>query len=184
MAHATMTNSILLTAKPEKPSRLGQTGTGEEGGDMASNALAIETLNELIETQRDGERGFRSCAEIASAPETQRVLLCMSEDFHAATSALQRLVMDLGGDPGGSSGAPSALDGDWVRAPPLTETTDDRRVLEECARGEDHALERYRSALELALPATVRVVLDGQIAALQRHQESLQAAARASAPLG
>ena len=40
-------------------------------------------------------------------------------------------------------------------------TYDDKAVLEECERGEDNALARYRKALQKPLPASAKIATNG-----------------------
>ena len=69
---------------------------------MSDNITSI--LNELVETSKDGEKGFRSAAENTKNAELQAVFLKRAEDCATGAADLQQLVARLGGNPdqGGS----------------------------------------------------------------------------------
>ena len=63
------------------------------------NGDLIETLNNLIETSRDGEEGFRTCAEGVKNPELKQMFEQAASRCRQAVSELQPKVRSLGGDP-------------------------------------------------------------------------------------
>ena len=50
----------------------------------------------------------------------------------------------------------------------------DLAMLEECERGEDAALARYRKALQLQLPADLRAVIERQAEGVQRNHDQIK----------
>ena len=52
---------------------------------------------------------------------------------------------------------------------------DDKAVLEECERGEDAAVARYRKALNAALPADVRALLERQAQGAKCNHDEVRA---------
>ncbi len=53
-------------------------------------------------------------------------------------------------------------------------TRDDKAVLEECERGEDAAVARYRKALKASLPASVRSLVERQAEGAQRNHDEVR----------
>jgi len=63
------------------------------------NDNAISTLNDLIETCKDGELGFRTAAEGLKSPDTKAKFLEYSRQRAEMVRELQAEVRRLGGDP-------------------------------------------------------------------------------------
>lgn len=136
----------------------------------------IDTVNTLIETCKDGEFGFRSCAEHASAPSLKQVFDARAQECAAAAAELRRVVTAYGGDPETSGTASGALHRGWVSLKGALTGHSDLSMLEECERGEDAALARYRRALEGdALPADVRSIVERQLLGVMRNHGQIRA---------
>jgi len=54
-------------------------------------------------------------------------------------------------------------------------TQDDKAVLEECERGEDAAVARYRKALKANLPQDLRALVQRQADGAQRNHDEVKA---------
>ena len=57
----------------------------------------IDTLNDLIETCKDGEYGFRACAEHTQAADLKADLARHAEECQKGARELQTAVVKLGG---------------------------------------------------------------------------------------
>ncbi|MEN3363416.1 MAG: hypothetical protein V7606_690 [Burkholderiales bacterium] len=146
----------------------------------------ISTLNDLILTCKDGEAGFRVCAEDLKDEQLKINFTARAEDCAVAANELQGLVLSLGGKPGTSSSISGALHRRWVDIKSLITGKDNLAVLTECERGEDVALNSYRTALETDLPQDVRAVVEKQLAGVQRNHDrvkQLRNSAQAAADL-
>lgn len=141
---------------------------------MMDNRETLATLNDLIETCRDGEYGFRECAEQVRAPELRQLLARRAEDCRQAAVALQEEMVRLGGMPQKGGTALGALHRGWVAVKAMLSTYEDAALLEECERGEDAALARYRAALRRPLPESVRMVIERQCDGVQRNHDQVK----------
>jgi len=126
------------------------------------NDAVISTLNDLIETCKDGEEGFRSCAEDTKDTQLKTFFSNRAQTCAAAAVELQNLVRSYGGDPENSSHLGGAVHRRWVDIKSLVTGKDDKAVLKECERGEDVAVSSYRRALENNLPVDVRNIVERQ----------------------
>jgi uncharacterized protein (TIGR02284 family) len=63
------------------------------------NQNVIATINEVIEICKDGEMGFRTCAENVEDSEIKGMLAERARHCAEAASELQNEVRRLGGDP-------------------------------------------------------------------------------------
>ena len=136
------------------------------------NDEVISTLNDLIETCKDGEQGFKTCAEDAPDNDLHIKELFIDRAQSCATAAqeLQELVRAQGGSPETSSSVSSALHRNWLDLKTAVLGKDNEAVLNECERGEDVAVRSYRKALEKDLPVYVRSVVERQYqGVLQNH---------------
>jgi len=141
------------------------------------NDDVISTLNDLIETCKDGEEGFRTCAEDASnrSPQLKSVLSARQQECAAAAKELQQLVRAHGGDPETKSSVSGTMHRAWVDVKSAITGKDDEAVLNECERGEDVAVESYRKALQgNDLPADVRAVVERQYQGVLRNHDQIK----------
>jgi uncharacterized protein (TIGR02284 family) len=134
----------------------------------------ISTLNDLIETSKDGEQGFLACAEDLKDPQLKASFTLRAQECAAAAEELQELVRALGGVAEISSSVSGALHRRWVDIKSLVTGKDNVSILNECERGEDVALESYRAALEKDLPENVRAVVQRQFEGVQRNHERVR----------
>ena len=73
---------------------------------------------------------------------------------------------------GGS--AMGAVERGWVAVRGTLSTYDDKAMLEECERGEDNALARYRKALKKPLPANIKLIVERQLQGVQRNHDQIK----------
>lgn len=136
------------------------------------NDEIISTLNDLIETSKDGEEGFRTCADDVGDPQLKTFFSNRAHSCAAAAVELQELVRAYGGNPETSGGLGGALHRRWVDVRALLSGKDVKAVLRECVRGEDFAVASYRQALGKSLPQEVRAVVERQYqGVLQNHDQ-------------
>ena len=141
---------------------------------MLDNDDVIDALNDLIETSRDGEEGFRSAAENATDQRLKDFFLRRSAEVAASVKELQDLVRSLGGDPIDSTSIGGALHRRWIDLKTALTSNDNLAVLNETERGEDVALNAYRDALELSLPPDVEIVVSRQYEGAKRNHDAVK----------
>jgi uncharacterized protein (TIGR02284 family) len=135
-----------------------------------TNDELISTLNDLIETCKDGEEGFKSCSEDARDAYLKTVLATRSRNCIEAARELQSLVRTLGGKPASTSSVSGALHRRWIDIKSAILGKDDEAILNECERGEDVAVRSYRNALEKDLSPEIRRIVERQYqGVLQNH---------------
>lgn len=134
----------------------------------------VELLNDLIEVSKDGEYGFKECADHAKSANIKSTLSARSADCAAGSAELQRLVSSYGGEPetGGSAGG--AIHRGWVSIRNALTSKDDLAVLQEAERGEDAALKKYREAAANTLPADVQAVISKQLQGAQANHDQIK----------
>ncbi|KIF83202.1 PA2169 family four-helix-bundle protein [Noviherbaspirillum autotrophicum] len=138
------------------------------------NDEVISTLNDLIETCKDGEEGFLTCAQDVGDTTLKSFFSNRAQTCAAAALELQDLVRAYGGDPERGSSLGGALHRRWVDVKSAIMGHDDRAVLKECERGEDVAVSRYRNAIEKALPAELRTVVERQYQGVLKNHDQVR----------
>ena len=141
----------------------------------------IGTLNDLIETCKDGEEGFRTCAGAVKNPQLKTFLEQKAERCRIGAAQLQQKVRELGGDPERSSSMTGQLHRFWVDIRSRITGMDEHAVLDECERGEDSAKRAYEEALQEDLPADVRTLIGKQYREVKMNHDSVRAMRNAMA---
>src|ERR1022692_2086841 len=120
------------------------------------NEEVISSLNDLIETCKDGEQGFRTAAEaIGKEGETDlRTLFNLYAQQRARfASELQSEVAHRGGDAAKSGSVSGSFKRGWVNLKAAVGANDEASIIAECEAGEDSAMRNYEDALKINLPA-------------------------------
>jgi len=123
----------------------------------------VETvLNDLIQTSIDGERGFLKAAEDAHDAELKSLFNQCAQRCRQGAAELQSQVRSQGASPENSGTAAGGLHRVWVSVREALSERDDKAILEECERGEDHAKAAYKKGLGKDLPADIRAIVERQ----------------------
>ena len=141
----------------------------------------IATLNDLIETSRDGEEGFRQCAETVKNPNLKPFFAQKAERCREAVVQLQQIVREMGGDPDKSSSMSGTMHRYWVSLRSSISRMSDHAILDECERGEDVAKQSYEKALAQDLPGDIRRVIERQFAEVKANHDKVRAMRNATA---
>lgn len=135
----------------------------------------VSQLNELIETSKDGEQGFRKAAADTRSAELVAVFNYGAQRCAEGARELQALVRTLGGDPEKSGSVTAAMHRGWLSVKEAVTSRDDKAILEEVERGEDYAKEQYRKALDMSLPSNVREVVERQYRGVVSNHDKVKA---------
>ena len=151
-------------------------GSNTVSGQVADNDDVIDTLNNLLESCNDGQYGFTECAENVKAQDIQVQLMRRADECRTAADELSAKIRDLGGEPDEGGTTSGALHRGWVSVRGKLSGYTDLAMLEECERGEDAALARYRKALnEDGLPSEIRSLIERQAQGAQRNHDQVKA---------
>jgi uncharacterized protein (TIGR02284 family) len=127
-----------------------------------AESKGISTLNDLIETCRDGENGFRTAAEGVKDPHVKSLFQRYARQRAEMARELQEEVRKLGGNPEQSGSVSASLHRGWMNIKSLVAGKDDGAIIAEAERGEDVAKAAYAKALKEDLPAGVRTLIQSQ----------------------
>jgi uncharacterized protein (TIGR02284 family) len=138
------------------------------------NDKAISVLNNLIETCKDGEHGFRTAAEGLSSPDIKTRFMQYSRERGQMSSELQAEVRRLGGDPERSGSMSGALHRGWLDIKSVVTGKDDHAIIAEAERGEDVAKSTYESALKEMLPASAQTLVQQQMTKVRQAHDDVR----------
>ena len=101
------------------------------------NDQVISLLNELIETCKDGEYGFKTAADGLKDPEIKSLFQQYSRQRGEMARELEVEVRRLGGDPEKSGSVAGAAHRGWINIKSVVTGKDDGSIVAEAERGED-----------------------------------------------
>jgi uncharacterized protein (TIGR02284 family) len=138
----------------------------------------ITTLNDLIETCRDGINGFRTAADGVTSPIAKEVFLSRVHLIEKGLGDLDSAVQRLGGEPVEHGHPAASLHRAWMNIKSAVTARDDNAIIDEVVRGEEVAVQHYRDALAKPLPADVRAMVEMQERGAELNLERARALAR------
>jgi uncharacterized protein (TIGR02284 family) len=132
-------------------------------------------LNDLIETLKDGQEGFRQAAEGISDPKLKSLFRDYSKQRSRFATALQSEARRHGEtEPETSSSATGALHRGWINLKSALTGGDEHAILAECERGEDSAVEGYKKALADGLSPSVQELVSRQFAEIKAAHDRIR----------
>jgi uncharacterized protein (TIGR02284 family) len=134
----------------------------------------INTLNDLITTSKDGEAGFRTCAEGVKNPQLKAMFDEAARRCATGAAELQAKVRALGGNPDESGSTGGSARRAWINIKSAVTGKDDHAVLTECEKGEDVAKRAYQDALAKALPSDVRSMVERQFQGVKANHDRVR----------
>ena len=140
---------------------------------MANETTSI--LNDLIETSKDGEKGFTRAAQETTDSQLKSIFTQGAERCRTAASELQARVLSMGGKPESRGSALGAAHRGWLDMKAAVTGRDTKAILEECERGEDVAKARYAHAMEKELPPDVRSLVAKQYQGVVENHDRVKA---------
>jgi len=142
---------------------------------MAQQKEAISTINNLIETLKDGEKGFKEASDAVKDPQLKSLFQQYSQQRHRFATELQAEARSLGEtDPEKSSSAAGAMHRAWIDLKSALTSGDDKAILNECERGEDSAVHEYEDAVEDGLTGTVRQIVERQFTEIKSAHDRVK----------
>lgn len=141
---------------------------------MADANIAISTLNNLIQTCKDGENGFTEAAQGVESTDLKDLFVRYAQQRSQFAAELQDEVRKLGGDPETSGSVAASLHRGWIDIKSVVTGKDEAAILSECERGEDVAVESYQNALKEALPSDVNSIIERQYMQIKEAHDRIK----------
>lgn len=134
----------------------------------------IATLNNLVETCKDGQNGFRTAAEGVKNAALTTLFNTYSQQRGQFAAELQNEVRKSGGDPEKTGSTAAALHRGWINIKSAVTGEDEGAVISECERGEDSAVESYEEALKKDLPSDLRAIVERQFSKVKEAHDRIR----------
>ena len=142
---------------------------------MTQQKDAISTINGLIETLKDGEKGFKEASEAVRDPQLKSLFQQYSQQRQRFATELQDKAQNLGElKPENSSSAAGAMHRAWINLKSVVTSGDDKAILSECERGEDSAVHEYEEAMNDGLTGTVREIVARQFTEIKSAHDRVR----------
>jgi uncharacterized protein (TIGR02284 family) len=135
----------------------------------------VATLNDVRQTLRDGEEGFRAAAGSLTDAHLKRVFEQYAAQRGEMAHELEVEIGKLGGTAGTSGSVAGSLHRGWMKLKGSVNGLDDHAILAEAERGEDMTKEAYAKALKTDLPAGARRLLEDQAEIVRLAHEEVRA---------
>lgn len=145
------------------------------------NDKVISTLNNLIETCKDGEQGFRTAAEGLRDLQTKTIFQEYARQRAQMTIELQAEVRRLGGDPEKAGSVAGSMHRGWINIKSAVTGKDDSSIIAEAERGEDVAKSAYESAVKETLPPQTQTIVQRQAGQVREAHDRVRDLERATA---
>ncbi|PKA96756.1 uncharacterized protein (TIGR02284 family) [Flavobacteriaceae bacterium MAR_2009_75] len=128
------------------------------------NRKLVDQLQEILEKNRDAEKGYKKAAENAKSTNLKAFFTRKSEERRSFNGALKNELIatyDQINDNGSFQGT---IHRAWMDVKNLFSADSDESMLEECIRGDKAAIEEYDEVLkDEALPLRVSTIIRDQM---------------------
>ena len=143
---------------------------------MTQQKEIISTLNDLIETLKDGQQGFREASDAVKDSQLKMLFNEYSLQRSKFAGELQSEAISLGEDaPETKGSAVGSMHRAWINLKAAITTNDDHAILAECERGEDSAVKQYREAMtDENLSTPIRQIVAQQYIDVQRAHDRIR----------
>ena len=146
------------------------------------NAEVIAALNDLIETCKDAERGFRNAADSVRKdgdPQLRTLLNAHAQQRARFAAELQNEVLHRGGDPAKSAHVSAGFQRGWMNLNLALAGNSEASIVAECESSEQAAMRNYEAALKTNLPADLFAIVEDQYAMIKEAHKRLRSLERA-----
>jgi uncharacterized protein (TIGR02284 family) len=134
---------------------------------------AISTLNNLIETLKDGKNGFETAAADVKDARVKTIFLECARERSKLAGELQAEVTRMGGDPEKSGSVAAAAHRGWINLKSAL-GGGEKAILDEAERGEDVAVKSFEKALKENLPGELKNVVQRQYSQVKQAHDRVR----------
>jgi uncharacterized protein (TIGR02284 family) len=134
----------------------------------------ISVIEKLIETNRDGEKGYKDAAEHIKRPDLKAFFIEQSTERGRFARELEPELARLGKTGKKESGSVAgAMHRTWIDTK-ANLGGGDHTILESVEQGEDSAKEAYEKALKASLPSEVQMIVRRQAESIRRAHDKVK----------
>ena len=136
-----------------------------------NNDNDVSVLNGLIKTTLDSMKGYEDAAKDAESTQFATMFADFARDRAQVAARLQGQVRTLGGEPEMDSSMLAAAHRTFMDLKQAIAGKNDKAIVEEVERGEDHIKAKYEEAMkeEGLQPATIAAIKEGYASVREGH---------------
>jgi uncharacterized protein (TIGR02284 family) len=153
--------------------------SAEPAGNRLSVDAVASTLNRLIETNTDGENGFRSAAGGVSDANLKRLFEGYSQQRAEFAEELQEELKRYAAELPESGHAAPTLHRSLIDVQASATGQNDGTVISEREQGEDATVKTYETALSSPLPSELRSIIERQFLRIKEAHDQVRSLERA-----
>lgn len=141
---------------------------------MADNSNTVDSIQDLIKTCRDGEKGYREAVEHTKSPDLKSRFLEISGERRQFANELETELAKVGGNAEKGEGhVVGALHRAWIDVKEGL-GGGDHAVLAWLEQGDDYAKGKYEKALKENLPPTTLTIVRQQFQSILRDHDQVK----------
>jgi len=142
---------------------------------MKEQKETVSVIDDLIQTLKDGQQGFKQAAEGVKAPQLKSLFNEYSSQRSQFATELQGQAHSVDRSQLEESGsAAGALHRAWINLKSAITSGDDHAILAECERGEDSAIEQYEKTMNDNLPAPLQETVSRQYSEIKNAHDRIK----------
>ncbi|MEM6842636.1 MAG: PA2169 family four-helix-bundle protein [Bacteroidota bacterium] len=135
----------------------------------------IESIHQLIQTTREGEKGYKEASENVQSEDLKTILYRLSQQRALFRGELEEILHKDYRDAAEVQDSVAAkAHRKWIDIRNAFSSNDDRAVLKECERGEQHAIEEYTKVLDGRLPEYIEEIVQQQLKLIRGSLSQIQ----------
>ena len=128
------------------------------------NKEVVKSLRTLVQLNKDSDRGYKEASENIEDPELKTILYRLSQQRAEFRGDIEEiLIKDYSDDNEPSDSILSKIHRGWMDFKTKLSSNDNEAVLDECIRGEKHAIETYNEEMATKFPDYVKEKLTEQL---------------------
>jgi len=133
-------------------------------------------LNELIETLKDGQKGYAEAMTDVEDADLKDTFKKYAAQRASYITELEDQMFKLDLKPDESSSVTGTVHRAFINLKGLVTSKDRHSILAECERGEDYAKKAYETAQKIeGLPAELKSVIEKQAAGIKQGHDEMRA---------
>lgn len=142
---------------------------------MTNRKEIISTINDLIETLKDGQKGFKEAADGVRNPQLKSLFGEYSQQRSRFASELQLQAKSFGeSEPETHGSTTGAMHRGWINLKSAITSKEESAILAECERGEDAAVQAFDKAMRADLPLSLRDVVSRQSGQIKTAHDQIK----------
>ena len=137
-------------------------------------------LNELLETLKDGEKGYSEALTDVEDQDLKEVFKKYAVQRDGYLTELEDQMHQLNLKADEESSITGTIHRAFINLKAAVTSKSRESILNECERGEDYAVKAYQTALKAELPGQLKSIIEKQYQGIQQGHDEIKALRNAS----